>query len=191
MKLLEFRKLNLNDTYNDYYNDGYAWSRVYEYELVNQMIIKYSGYNKDYKIHNTSWGFQGIHIKYKNILDELYPLSIHSDILYSDLPKTLVLDITKSPNIEMKDTFDIVINISTLEEVSHDHLSIFNNLLEQVKPNGLLICTFDLPGLQVEKFESLFNQKLKTSDNDLNNNNSKLKNLSDSILECGIMVIRK
>lgn len=191
MKLLEFRKLNLNDTYNDYYNDGYAWSRVYEYELVNQMIIKYGGYNKDYKIHNTSWGFQGIHIKYKNILDELYPSAIHSDILYSDLPKTLVLDITKEPINEMKESFDIVINISTLEEVSHDHLSIFNNLLQQVKPNGLLICTFDLPGLQVEKFETLFNQKLKTSNNDLNNNNSKLKNLSNSILECGIMVIRK
>jgi hypothetical protein len=38
MKILEFRKLNLDDNYNDYFNNGFACSRIYEYPLVINLI---------------------------------------------------------------------------------------------------------------------------------------------------------
>ena len=94
-------------------------------------------------------------------------------------------------NFNQENKYDVVINISTLEEVNAEHITIFNNLLSQVKKDGLLICTFDLPGLQLNKFEELFNQKLKTNNNNLNNLNSKLPNNYLSGLECGLMVIKK
>ena len=71
MKILEFRKITIDDQYNEKYNDGYAWSRVYEYQLVIDMINKYRGYNKEDLVHNTSWGFQGVHVVFKKTLDEL------------------------------------------------------------------------------------------------------------------------
>lgn len=189
MNVLEFRKISLNDAYNSEYNDGYAWSRVYEYQLVIDMINKYRGYNKNDFLHNTSWGFEGIHIKFKNKLDELYENASHSDIKRSLLPKTFLMDITKEPLEYLVNYFDVVINVSTLEEVYHDHILIFNNLLKQVKYGGLLICTFDVPGLDLDKFENLFKIKLKTDENDLTNKNSLLKNIGNKTLSCGIMVI--
>ena len=191
MKILEFRKITIDDEYNDTYNDGYAWSRVYEYQLVDNMIQKHLGYSESHLIHNTSWGFTGIHVIYKENLDKQYPNCIHSDLLHSDLLKTMVLDITDNPPDNFINHFDVVINISTMEHIGSDHSLVFFNLLKQVKSGGLLICTFDLPGLQVEKFETLFQQNLESSNNDLTNLNSKLKNVGNKILECGIMVIRK
>jgi SAM-dependent methyltransferase len=191
MELLEFRKLNLSDEYSEKYNDGFAWSRVYEYQLVLNLLKKYYGENKDISIHNTSWGFDGIHVIFKNDLDTNYPNTIHSDIKPSNLKNTIVYDITQQPSDELKDKFDVVMNISTLEEVNFDHLKSFNNLLEQVKTGGLLIITFDYPGLQLEKFEKLFNDTLKTTDNDLNGSNSKLVNKHWSHLSCGLIILRK
>ncbi len=189
MEVLEFRYVNVYDKYNDEYNDGHAWSRVYEYQLVLDMIAEYTD-NKDITIHNTSWGFEGIHIKFKENLEKIYPNAVNSDIKSSILPKTFVYDITKN-DINLQNKYDVVINISTLEEVNADHMTIFNNLLSQVKDGGLLICTFDLPGLQLDRFEELFNKKLKTNNNNLTNSNSRLMNLKFSKLECGLMVIRK
>jgi hypothetical protein len=191
MKVLEFRKITTNDEYNDYYNDGYAWSRVYEYQLVLDTILKNYGSDKSISIHNTSWGFQGVHVMFKEMIDISYPNALHSDIIKSDLLNTTFYDITKEPPQEWVERYDVVINVSTLEEVNHDHVSIFNNLYKQVKPNGLFIATFDLPGLQVNKFEDLFKQKLKSDEFNLTNHNSKLKNIGPSILECGLMVIKK
>ena len=191
MEVLEFRKITIDDEYNDKYNDGYAWSRVYEYQLVLNSIKKYYPDNTDITMHNTSWGFTGVHVLFKDELDKVYANTTHSDIKPSSLPKTMVLDITQAPLSKLVEAFDVVINVSTLEEINNDHVGIFNNLLAQVKVGGLLICTFDLPGLQLDKFESMFTQKLITSEHDLSNHNSKLKNLGPSILECGLMIIKK
>lgn len=191
MELLEFRKLNTEDEYSDKYNDGFAWSRVYEYPLIFNLIKKHYGENKNILIHNTSWGFDGIHVSFKNDLDRLYPNVTHSDIKQSQLKNTIVYDITTEPTKDLIQKFDVVINISTLEEVNFDHLKTFNNLLKQVKKDGLLIITFDYPGLQLDKFESLFNCKLLTSENDLNGITSKLVNKTWSHLSCGLMLIKK
>lgn len=189
--VLDFRRINLSDEYSNHFNDGAAWSRVYEYPLVINEIKKYYPNNNDIKIHNSSWGFQGVHITFKNYLDSIYKNIIHSDIKYSYLENTLIYDITKEPEEKYKEYFDVVINISTLEEVDFDHLKSFKNLFDQVKTGGLLIITFDLPGLQLNKFEHLFNQKLKTSDTDINGLNSKLSSPRFSNLFCGIMILRK
>ena len=190
-QLLDFRKINLSDEYSNNFNDGMAWSRVYEYPLVINEIKKYYPNNTYIKIHNSSWGFQGIHITFKNYLDTIYKNVIHSDIKYSDLEKTIVYDITKEPEEKYKNYFDVVVNISTLEEVDFDHLKSFENLFNQIKSGGLLIITFDLPGLQLDRFENLFNQKIKTSNIDINGLNSKLPSPKFSHLSCGIIVLKK
>ena len=146
---------------------------------------------KESHIHNSSWGWQDVHIRFKNELDSLSNNVIHTDIQKSELPKTGIWNITKKPPISYLESFDIVINISTVEEVNFDHIKVFNNLLSQVKCGGLLICTFDLPGLQLEKFEKLFCTKLQISENDITGANSKLQNLNYANLSCGLMVLRK
>lgn len=191
MKLLEFRKLTTSDEYSEKYNDGFAWSRVYEYPLILNSLKKYYGENRDIKIHNSSWGFDGIHVTFKNDLDTQYTNAIHSDIKPSNLKNTIIYNITTEPTDELIENFDVVINISTLEEVNFDHLKTFNNLFKQVKKGGLLMITFDYPGLQLEKFENLFNTKIKTSDNDLNGLTSKLVNKAWSHLTCGLIIVKK
>jgi hypothetical protein len=190
-QVLTFRKINLSDISDDVFNDGESWSRVYEYPLVINKIKKYYKDNTDIIIHNSSWGFKGIHVTFKNYLDNIYPNTIHSDIRASNLQNTTVYDITKEPSNELKNKFDVVINISTLEEVDFDHLQSFKNLLDQVKQNGLLIITFDLPGLQLEKFENLFNQKLQRFNNEINGLNSRVPFPIFGDLSCGIIVLRK
>ena len=190
-EVIAFRKINTNDPYDENYNDGVAWSRVYEYCLVIKEMKKNFNLTKESHIHNSSWGWQDVHIRFKNELDSLSNNVIHTDIQKSELPKTGIWNITKKPPISYLESFDIVINISTVEEVNFDHIKVFNNLLSQVKCGGLLICTFDLPGLQLEKFEKLFCTKLQISENDITGANSKLQNLNYANLSCGLMVLRK
>jgi hypothetical protein len=191
LEILEFRKININDPYDDHYNDGEAWSRVYEYPIVINEMKRNMQIEKNTHIHNSSWGWQDVHIRFKMELDALTEKAIHTDIQKSELPKTGIWNITKKPPISYLENFDIVVNISTVEEVDYDHLKVFNNLLSQLKVGGLLICTFDLPGLQLEKFEERFAKKLLTSENDLTGSNSRLQNFKYSNLSCGILVVRK
>lgn len=196
-KLLDFRKINIQDQTLDIFNTAAidmvdnAWSRVYEYPLVLNEIKKEYPNNSDIKIHNTSWGFQGIHITFKNYLDSIYKKVLHTDIKKSSFSNTDIYDITKEPSKEYINNFDIVINISTLEEVKFDHIKSFSNLFTQVKNGGLLIITFDLPGLQLEKFENLFNVKIKESSQDINGLNSIVPNKRYKKLSCGIIVLKK
>jgi len=186
MKILEFRKIRRSDRCDEKY---VAWSRIYEYPLIMDMIKKYSDV-KNPSLHNTSWGFEGCHVTFKNDLDHILSDCIHSDIKVSNLPKTEIWDITKSSRSEWHDNFDVVINVSTLEEVDYDHVEIFDNLLAQVKPGGLLICTFDLPGLDLPKFENMFSN-IERFDDELNNHNSNIPAFKERNLECGLMVIQK
>lgn len=191
MELLEFRKVNVLDKYDESFNDGFAWSRIYEYPLVISLIEKYKGNSKDLLIHNSSWGFTGVHVTFKNFFDSIYPNTVHSDIKPSSLSKTFVYNITEPPTEDIIEKFDIVLNISTVEEVQYDQMKIFENLFKQVKKDGLLILTFDIPGLELNNFEAMFNKKIETSDNDLNGLNSKLVNKRWSGLNCGFMVVKK
>ena len=204
IKVVEFRKIVVSDIFDQQYDDGVSWSRAYEYPLVINILKKY--YKKGDLIHNSSWGFTGIHIKFKENLDKLFGTVLHSDILESNLDNTFIYDITKAPAKKEIEKYDIVINVSTLEEVNYNHLEIFNNLLLQLKPGGIFIATFDLNRtnnffnrltfkrrrvLQLKKFENYFSQKIETDGTPINGENSKLKNIKYKHLNCGLMVIKK
>ena len=145
-------------------------------------------------------------------LDKLFKTVYHSDIIKSDLKNTFIYDITKPPKKEEIEKYNILLNVSTLEEVDYNHLDIFNNLFMQLKKGGIFIATFDLNKnkqnkiksffsrkarlqqkkvLQLTQFENFFSKKIKLGGEALNGENSHLKNLNYKHLNCGIMIIRK
>lgn len=191
LEVIEFRKITITDKYDEHYNDGAAWSRVYEYRLVLDLMQKHYPVNKNTYIHNSSWGWQDVHIRFKDALDTISNNCTHSDLKASDKAKTAVWDITRKAPKDWLEKFDVVINISTVEEVNFDHIQIFNNLLSQVKVGGLLIITFDLPGLQYEKFEKRLHQNMLTSPDDVTGANSKLQNMTYAGLSCGVLAVKK
>lgn len=190
MKVLEFRLLTPDDEYGVKFNDGSAWSRVYEYPIALNKLRQY-GANVDSTIHNSSWGWDDIHMRFKSSLDQEYPQTIHSDIRGSSLPKTFIYNITLPPSPQLTGKFDFVINISTVEEVPFNHAQIIHNLYAQLKEGGYLIITFDYPGLDRGLIENTFNCRLHIPELPLNGSNSKLQNLRYSHLNCGILVIQK
>jgi len=187
MKLIEFKSIDRTFRYD---LEGVHWSRIYEYPLVLDLLDKY-GANNDSHIHNTCWGWEGVHIWFKNILDEKYNNNINSDIKKPNEPNTFIYNLLHKPRKEWVEKFDFVLNISTLEEVKGDHIDVFLKSFSMVKPGGYFISTFDLPGLQLEKFEKLFNQKYTNSDNSISGNNSEVISSRNSHLKCGYMVVKK
>lgn len=169
---------------------GSLWSRIYEYPLVLDLLDKY-GANEDSDIHNTCWGYKGVHIWFKNILDKKYKNNINSDIIKSNEPNTCLYNLLHKPKEEWVEKFDFVLNVSTLEEVSGDHIDVFKKSFSMVKTGGYFICTFDLPGLQLKKFEELFGHKYEISNNPIAGDNSEVINTHYSRLKCGYMVIQK
>ena len=190
MKILEYRYINTDDIYDMSYDDGYCWSRVYEYPLAINTILKHKDPDDVY-MHNTSWGFEGVHIVFKNNLEKIFKQVLSSDIRPSNERNTTLYDITKDPPPAITNGFDVVLNISTMEEVDNDHIRIFNNLFKQVKPGGLLVCTFDIPGLQIEKFNELLGQTIEDTGKRISGITSKLKNERFGNLNCGILAIEK
>lgn len=199
-KIIEFRYLNIEDRIDNTYNDGHAWSRIYEYPFVLDCLRKYA--NAESLVHNSSWGYQGVHVTFKEELDKVYKNSIHSDIQKSNYKNTFFMDITVPPSTEHLNKYDFVINISTLEEVDFDHFKILQNLLDQVKPLGYLILTFDIKtsgyvgvgSLNVDLFEKILKQKIISyGSNNLSSINSFLPNLAYycNDLNCGVLVIQK
>lgn len=63
MVVIEFRYLTRNDVFDKKY---IAWSRIYEYPSVLNMLKKL-GATKKSTIHNSSWGFEGCHVHLKMI----------------------------------------------------------------------------------------------------------------------------
>ena len=167
MKIVNFRYITKNDEFDDTYPH---WSRKWEYPTVFSIIKSLeSEFNNNPKIHNSSWGFDvEHHQRFKGVLEKEFSAYniTNSDILYREIPNTCIHDITQPPNDAFKESFDIVLNVSALEEIPGDHLLYLQNLLEQVKPNGYLIITFDLPGLQLEKIEDFFRIRLSQKNYD-------------------------
>lgn len=189
MKIREFRFLTTEDRSDSSYKyDGTIWSRPYEYPFVLDCIQTYS--NTTEKVHNTSWGFEGVHIIFKNELDKLYDC-IHSDIRSSNYDKTKLWNITTPPEKNDIDFYDVVINISTVEEVKYDHVSILINLFSMVKPGGILIVTMDVPGAQLDKITEWLGEQPKQSDNRITGNNSAFPNSRYGHLSVVALVLEK
>ena len=196
MKILEFRYLTTEDRIDTKYDFEEAgvhtrpWSRLYEYPVVIDVLKDFC--NEESTIHNSSWGFGGVHVTFKEELESLFEGRVeNSDIKPSSLDNTFIYDITKEPSADLRNKYDVVINVSTLEEVNSDHIKVFNNLYSQVKEGGLFVATFDLPGLQIKRFEELFGRQLEINGTILDGSNSFAKNQRYSHLNVGLMVIQK
>lgn len=171
MNVKKFGYFSPDDICDMKFQHDICWSRVYEYPFVLNEI-KQSGIESP-RIHNASWGFRDIHLVFKTWLDVHYNTT-HSDLIHSSLYKACMWDITK-PAPQFKQQFDIVINVSTLEEVAGDHVKIMQNHLNQVKQGGLFIMTFDYPGLQLEEVERFLMTNISIPPIKLSPRNSKLK----------------
>jgi len=186
---LEFRYITRDDSNDNIYSDGYAWSRPYEYKLVLDKIKEIAN-KPNPAIHNSSWGYQGVHVIFKEELDKFSDNVLHTDVIPSELPKTDLYDITTN-NPKYKEYFDIVINVSTLEEVGFNHSTILHNLLDQVKVGGYFIGTFDIPGLDVKSIEQTLSKSLTHAEPKLSGLNSKYPNQQCANLNCSFLVIKK
>lgn len=205
MKLEEFRTITVEDRHDSYFSYVKAWSRLYEYPMVMDMIDKYCGNFGELSVHNTCWGWEGVHIVFKEYLESRFASVVNTDRNRSNHKNTDVWDISHPCPEEYKEKFDVVLNISTLEEVpAAIQEKCFFNMMDQVKTGGFLICTFDIPGLNIPLFENMFDsgemfdaskhphlyEPLSPPEN-LNGANSVLPNPRYKHLNCGIMVIRK
>ena len=202
VEVVDFRFLTVNDDYDltTYVCQADIWSRIYEYPLILNTLKNLNALT-DSKIHNTSWGFEGCHVIFKNVLDNLYNNVLHSDIRPSNLEKTAIYDITKKINNDYLNYFDFVFNISTIEEVNYPHESIIINLIEQVKPGGYLIFTFDYDenncntfgngSINLDHLESILNNKINNYPNALSGHNSIIKSNLYQHLKCGMVILKK
>ena len=180
MKVKEFKQITITEPHDTQYKAW--WSRQYEYPTVLKEIARLK---KDPLIHNTCWGYQDCHVTFKNDLEELYGVSsvVNSDLKKSSYPNTCVWNVCEAPLTEWKEAFDIVLNISTLEEVPRDSQpTAFHNMMELVKPGGHLICTFDLPGLNLLEFEGILGSTYQEDSTNV---------LTNGRLTCGLLVIEK
>ena len=205
MKIIDFNLITTSHPYERAYGGENVWSRGYEYPIVLSMIKDV--HREGDLIHNSSWGFSELHLKFKGVVDRLFTNAWHSDIKPSLIENTFVYDITKPPSEEESEKYDILMNVSTLEEVNHDHLLVFQNLFQQIKPGGYFIATFDLLKkpqgflssvfkkrrrvLQLAKFEELFGRPISINGTPLDGANSQSVNLKYSHLNCGLMVVQK
>jgi SAM-dependent methyltransferase len=185
--VVEYRKVRVSDRYEEKYKN---WSRIYEYPLVIDKIREHTA-TTEISIHNSSWGFNELHADFKGDLENEFKDVVNSDLLPSEIPNTVIWDITTRPPEEYLNRFDFVLNVSTVEEVDTDHLMIIENLFAQVKPGGFLIMTFDLPGMQLKKLNKLLNTELVEFDDNISGANSVIPLPKYSHLNCGLLVLRR
>lgn len=168
----KFAFFSAEDPYDLRFGHEICWSRIYEYPFALAEIRSLG--SADPHIHNASWGFTDIHLVFKTWLDVHYRQAFHSDLRPSTLFNTAQWDITTAPAESLRERFDVVLNISTLEEVAADHVQVLKNHLVQLRPGGRFIGTFDLPGLQVEAVEDFVRDKVVTPPRRLSPRNSRL-----------------
>jgi hypothetical protein len=166
------------------------WSRVYEYDLAIEKMKKL-GLKDSSKIHNTCWGYHGSHILFKNELEKLSKNVTNSDLITSDIPNTTTYDLRNHMPSNWVEEFDFVVNISTIEEIPFSHVRIVENLLTMVKPNGYLIATFDIPGIQLDEISKLLNRPIEDVVNPLRGDNSPYQMNEFSNLRVGYLVLKK
>lgn len=199
MKTITFRSINTDDIYDLNLTDEHSWSRVYEYPLVLAEVKKLFT-DTSPKIHNSSSGFSNLHNRFKTELEKCFGKNncTHTDIVVDESTSTSYYDIN-TVNENFTEAFDVVLNISTLEEIKHSHVESIKNLYRQVKPGGYLIATFDVvlnnasnvDGLNLSDVENYLNTKYVVSSNMITGANSVVQNTRFSNLSSGILIIKK
>jgi len=186
-KVHEFRYIDTTDSYDLKWG---WWSRIYEYELVLRVLNQLQLSNAS-KVHNTCWGYHGCHILFKNELESLGCEIINSDLLESKVDNTTIYDLRKSVPAEYEDSFDFVLNVSTIEEIDAPHLEIVSRLMSMVKVGGYLVVTFDIPGMQLYFLEQLFGTKIQGTKSPLNGSNSPYRMDEFQNLQVGYFVVER
>lgn len=188
-EIVDFRFADVDDNYDLKYD---AWSRIYEYPYVIDFIKWNMLKNMEKpKIHNSSWGFEGVHVIFRDELDVIGEC-VHSDIIHSTFRPTYFYDITTEKK-EFENKFDFVLNVSTIEHLNttRNRLLAIENLFKQVKTQGYLILTFDYPSVNLMEIETLLNSKCKLSTKILNGENSKNPNLRYKNLNIIFLILKK
>ena len=164
--VIEFKFITKYDLYS---TKWIHWSRKYEYPITIDYIKK----NRPKSIHNTSCGGLNskdcLHLTFCEEISELCDNTIHSDIWETHgAPKKpsngnfKFYDITKS--YEPNNKFDMVINLSTLEELNNkDRNLAFVNLYNQVNDGGTLFLTLDYPDVDIKWIENIVGKKVKSN----------------------------
>lgn len=159
MNVEDFALFAVDDPLDFGFDCAICWSRIYEYPYV---ISHLQG-----RVHNTSWGYEGIHVVFRDWLTDRF------ETVNSDLRGPIKWDITTPPREEWLGAFDTVLSISTLEEVSGDHYRIIEeHFLPQLRPGGKLIVTFDVPGFQLENVEAKLDRRISIPTSPLTPRNS-------------------
>ena len=191
-KIIDFRFASSNDVHDKQYELPNMWSRPYEYKYVSDFIkgAKLKNFSIP-KIHNTSWGFEGVHVTFRDELDGIGDC-VHSDIVSSEFRENYYYDIT-TENLEFKNSFDFVVNVSTIEHLNTvaDRIAAIENLFKQIKVNGYLILTFDYPRVNLNEIQTLVNENCVISKNILNGANSVVPNLNYKDLNIVYLILKK
>ena len=140
MKVVDFSFFAVSDPLDTLYNN---WSRRYEYPWVFSRLMAYGAHT----VHNTACGGGfDVHKQFMERLSDNYEV-VHSDIeeLYCD--ESVYFDITKPiDNPDKINCFDAVVCVSAIEHIPNvKPITIIKNLMEQLKPGGVLLITFDAP----------------------------------------------
>jgi len=192
VEVLEFRFLDVKDEADiNTYSDEYAWSRPYEYNLASKFLDNQLKVGSS--IHNSAWGFEGVHIDFRNTLDKKYRCT-HSDIVKNKYNLETYYYNLFNRDPKLIENFDCVLNISVLEHLPGGFNStemVLENLLEQAKVGGLLLCTFDYPIVNLKKLESLLGCKCIDAENRLSGANSVVKNNTYENLNIVFLALRR
>jgi len=189
-KVIDFRFACNDEKFDNKFATPSIWSRPYEYKYVTDFIEENSNKN-NIEIHNSSWGFEGVHVIFRDYLDKLGNC-VHSDISNSDFKPTYYYDITEEkPEFENK--FDFVLNISTIEHIESEtnRIKAIENLFKQVKNGGYLILTFDYPRVNLDEIEKLVGVKPIKNGVILNGENSNNQNIRYKDLNIIYLILKK
>ena len=192
MKVLDFSFFSKNDKYDiNTYKDTNAWSRPYEYLYAENMLDKYI--NLGNAVHNSAWGFEGVHVDFRKKLDSKYKC-IHSDIVDNKHNLRTYKYNLLSEDKALENKFHAVLNISVLEHLPNGFNGTriaIENLFKQVKEEGVLICTFDFPRVNLEEMQKYLMEECNDCSDRLNGINSVFKNQRYHHLNIVGLVLKK
>ena len=188
-KTIDFRFASKDDAYDERFILPHIWSRPYEYHYVLD-FIQSTGLESP-KIHNSSWGFEGVHVIFRDVLDEIGDC-LHSDIVKSKFRDTYYYNILKEKE-DFENKFDFVLNVSTIEHLKSNRARelAIENLFKQVKTGGYLVVTFDYPKANLGEIERLINSKCTISGDRLNGDNSIMQNIKYANLNIVYLIVKK
>jgi hypothetical protein len=162
VKVEAFSYFSVDDPVDWQFDCPICWSRIYEYPFAI--------HNLRGSVHNTSWGYEGIHVVFRDWLNANVPDVVHSDMLNSGGE---VWNVTHPPRGEWLGRFDTLLSISTLEEVRGHHVDIVErNFLPQLKPGGRAVITFDALGFQLRQVEGWLGREIDRPERILTPRNS-------------------